>query len=537
MASNNTPISRADSQPQPSADIIRAVKLPGQGEQSKVVLFLLIAWVASAIFHGVILFLFLFVTVGSTSAQVAMETQVINTQIDDEKPKDVNLENDDMGALDPNELLNYNNKAVKEESVPGPNINEPTGIQNMPEATPVNIPPPPGLGGSEGQGGGIDAPKAGLGNLTGLPGGMHGINVPGGFGGRSGATRADLLREGGGNTETEAAVASGQKWLVQHQAPDGHWSLDGFDQHGHCNCRGFGISNDIAATAFGLLPLLGAGETHKNPKSIYRANVDRALKYLMLKQGRDGSFGGGMYAHGLATIAMCEAYGMTSDPALKSSAQRAIDFIRSAQSESGGWRYEPRQGGDTSVVGWQVMALKSGQMAGLNVDDNRNPTLAKATKWLNSCMTADGGGYGYQGPEPTPTMTAVGLLCRLYLGTGTRNSGIRAGVERLKKAAPPTGMASMYYYYYATQVMHHVGGPDWDFWNARMRPMLVNKQDTGNTPKHPHLKGSWAPAGDVHAGSGGRLMSTSLSLLTLEVYYRHLPLYRRDLGGTKIAAN
>jgi len=97
-------------------------------------------------------------------------------------------------------------------------------------------------------------------------------------------------------------------------------------------------------------------------------------------------------------------------------------------------------------------------------------------------------------------------------------------------------MPSMYYYYYATQVMHHVGGPDWDMWNARMRPMLIAKQDRGTTPRFPHLKGSWSPTGDYHAGSGGRVMMTSLAILTLEVYYRHLPLYRRDLGGTSTAA-
>src|SRR5262249_45223931 len=158
-------------------------------------------------------------------------------------------------------------------------------------------------------------------------------------------------------------------------------------------------------------------------------------------------------------------------------------FIRSAQGEAGGWRYEPRQGGDTSVVGWQVMALKSGQMAGLEVDDSRNPTLSRATKWLNSCMTADGGGYGYLGPERTQTMTAVGLLCRLYLGTGPRNSGIVAGVNYLKKSSPPAGLNSIYYYYYATQVMHHVGGDAWEQWNPKMRDMLIAKQDKGLDPR------------------------------------------------------
>src|SRR5262249_8770620 len=156
-------------------------------------------------------------------------------------------------------------------------------------------------------------------NPFGTAGGMNGAMIPGGWGGRSGSTREQLVREGGGNEESEAAVAAGLKWLVQHQASDGHWSLDGFHQHGHCNCKGNGQNNDIAATAFGLLPLLGAGEIHTNAKALYGKNVDRALSYLMRKQNGEGSYGGGMYAHGLATIAVCEAYGMTGDSRLRNS--------------------------------------------------------------------------------------------------------------------------------------------------------------------------------------------------------------------------
>src|SRR5262245_1274699 len=122
-----------------------------------------------------------------------------------------------------------------------------------------------------------------------------------------------------------------------------------------------------------------------------------------------------MYGHGLATIALCEAYGLTADPNLKRSAQSAINFIVQAQDPvSGGWRDRPREGGATSVFGWQVMALKAGQMAGLSVP---RITLRGAEKWLDSVQEADGkGGHGYTSREPTPTMTAVGLLCREYLG-------------------------------------------------------------------------------------------------------------------------
>lgn len=481
----------------------------------------------------------------ATTGQEAFEVATINTQVEPDQPEMANLTNEDLGT-DPGELLNYNVNRIEDVSVPGlVNPNEAVGIKDAAEAPALNVPPPPGLGGNTGQGGGVEAPVPGQGALEGFPGGMGGLMVRGGFGGRSGATRERLIAEGGGNSASEAAVARGQRWLADHQARDGHWSLDGFHQHapgGTCTCRpGTRRNNDIAATALGLLPFLGAGETHRNPKGVYRKNVDLGLKYLISRQNSSGYFGGSMYAHGLATIALCEAYALTGDPQLKGPAQRALTFIRQAQSENGGWRYEPRQGGDTSVVGWQVMALKSGQMAGLEVDDARLPTLANATRFLDSVQTSDGGGYGYMRADaPTPTLSAVGLLCRQYLGWGPRNPGLIAGINRLKQT-PPGSVKDIYYYYYATQVMHHMGGEAWEFWNPRMRDLLIKSQvgylDKNLDPKRLHERGSWSPEGDrwCENDGGGRLMMTSLALLTLEVYYRHLPLYRRDLGGTKTA--
>ena len=147
--------------------------------------------------------------------------------------------------------------------------------------------------------------------------------------------------------------------------------------------------------------MLGAGQTHRpspDKSNAYSGNVGRALKYLMSRQNRQGDYGGGMYAHGLATIAICEAYGMTADPALGKSAQRAINFIVAAQSDNGGWRYQPREGGDTSVVGWQVMALKSGQMAGLDIPA---VTVYRTIKFLEKGN--DDGGFEYRTTEKKPT--------------------------------------------------------------------------------------------------------------------------------------
>ncbi len=380
---------------------------------------------------------------------------------------------------------------------------------------------------------------------------MGGNNLGNQFGGRSGSTRVKMLQEGGGNALSEARVANGLQWLALHQAQDGHWSLHEFNHSARdkprpagriytCNCQvGSPNRNDIAATGFGLLPFLAGGITHKPTKTTnkdYSKTVDGALNWLMSKQSKQGSFSDDMYAHGIATIAMCEAYGLTSDPRLKQSAQHALNFIAYAQdSAGGGWRYAPKQAGDTSVTGWQLMALKSGQMAGLSVPKN---TLKLSERFLDSCETSNKGGFGYTpGTGESITMTAVGLLCRQYSGVSQRSPSLLAGVQRLKLNYPGK-LDNIYYLYYATQVMHHMQGESWRFWNEGVdengkkihngiRDSLISKQDTGTTPKHPHQIGSWP------GSQGGRIMATSLSLLCLEVYYRHLPLYRRDMTFTK----
>jgi hypothetical protein len=500
------------------------------------------------------LFLHVFIIVGFVGYTLLMglfaraDTAVAQQQNQDEKtevdePNNQDLTNPDVG-LDPSKELNFDVERIDTVSVTGPvDMNQNVGIPGASAENPLaNVPPPPGIG--NGFGGGLLSDVAGKAAMFEGAGGDGGIGVHPGFAGRSGATRKKLADKYGGNLKSEAAVAQGLQWLALHQAPDGHWSLHQFNKFSRTKLdssnyfddqsTGQGAErNDVAGTAFGLLPFLAAGQTHKASQEkdsidYSKTTVAPALKWLMDHEGNDGDFKAGMYAHGLAAITLCEAYGLTSDPALKPFAQKAIDFIVAAQDPaSGGWRYAPRQGGDTSVVGWQVMALKSGQMAGLSVPSN---ALAGATKWLDGNMSTDKGDYGYIGSpnttkdSPASAMTAAGLLCRQYLGWGPKHEGLLNGVARIKHA-PPGATNSMYYYYYATQVMHHMQGTAWDEWNPKMRDSLINSQDNGL--KKASQRGSWDPKADAHGGSGGRIMITSLSLLTLEVYYRHLPLYSR----------
>jgi len=461
----------------------------------------------------------------------------------------------DLTGLDPGDgsggPLVYEGTRIEPESVPGPV--DPTaahGIVNAPEAAPTNIPPPPGAGFGTGMAT-YDPTTSGVGTAAGTLGGMGGAYGVTGFGGRSGSTKEALLRSGGGSKESEQAVGMGLRFLALHQAEEGYWSLNNFHRHARTEPwpagrrivggtraqPGTSRSDDTAGTAFGLLPFLAAGITHRPSKDQqidYSKVVGRAIESLITRQvksGNDaGKFGGTMYSHGLATIAMCEAYGLTSDRKIGTSAQMAINYIiRSQDPAGGGWRYSPRQAGDTSVTGWQLMALKSGQMAGLTVP---RTNLQLVGRFLDSCESSSKGGYGYvAGTGETITMTAVGALCRQYLGTSPRNPSLLGSIERIKKTPPGSG--NIYYEYYATQVMHHMGGEAWDFWNKGpsgdgkkgIRDTLIAQQEK---KPGPHL-GSFP--GNDHVG--GRLGATSMSLLSLEVYYRHLPLYRRDAGMDK----
>lgn len=348
--------------------------------------------------------------------------------------------------------------------------------------------------------------------------------------GRDPRVRSRLLNIEGGSDRSEIAVAMGLRWLAKHQNSDGSWSLDRFNHAGECRgqCVGHGVPSDTAATGLALLPFLGAGYTHRVDCE-YKSEVQKGLDWLIANQADDGGLMGervfgntGMYAHGQATMALCEAYALTHDSKLRIPAQKAVDFIVEAQHSGGGWRYFPNQPGDTSVVGWQLMALRSAKMGGLNVPEK---TFQQSNRFLTSVQESNTQGrFGYMPRSgPTETMTAEGLLCRLYSGWRANFPPLLHGADwLLTKHLPTKDNSNMYYWYYATQALHHIGGERWRKWNERMRPLLIELQE-----KEGHQLGSWQPEGN-HDLMGGRLYMTALAVCTLEVYYRHLPIYKNE---------
>ena len=227
-----------------------------------------------------------------------------------------------------------------------------------------------------------------------------------------------------------------------------------------------------------------------------------------------------MYSHGLASIVLAEAYGMTEDSRLRDPARAALRFIVHAQHPEGGWRYRPGEAGDTSAVGWQVMALKSGVMGGVVEKKSLAPVFKKAGRFLDSVSADSGAFYGYTKPGRGTGTTAVGQLAKMYLGLGKEDPGLQRGSDWMSSKGPTH--ENMYYSYYATQVMHHMGGEKWKKWNKQMRDPLIAEQS-----KKGHQAGSWMFAGGDHGYKiGGRLYSTAMATMMLEVYYRHLPLYK-----------
>ena len=349
--------------------------------------------------------------------------------------------------------------------------------------------------------------------------------------GRDPGRREGFLGANGGSDATEASVAAALEWIVRQQKKDGLWSMQGPYQDGGSQ------ENRLAATAMALLALQGAGNTHQGGE--HRAEVSRAWKRLLATQQRDGVFDVGrlpaqheLYSHAQVTIALCELYGMTRDAELAEPAARALGYALAAQGPNGGWRYEPGKDGDMSVTGWYMMALKSAEMAGMEVP---HEAFERIEGFLDLVATQEGRRYGYRrenllrdASPVTAAVSAEGLLCRQYLGWARDDPRLLAGLESIMEEKPLDfgGDKDVYAWYYITQVAHHAQGRVWARWNARVRAELPTRQVSKGKEK-----GSWDPSLDRWGSIGGRLFVTCFSTWMLEVYYRHLPLYGEVPSG------
>lgn len=282
--------------------------------------------------------------------------------------------------------------------------------------------------------------------------------------------RERLYFRHGGTEQAKKAIEKGLKWIAAQQTRNGSWPVAIANEK-----NGYGV----AATCFALEPFLAEGhlpgkKTRTNP---YGKVIQKGLNYLLRAQDQQGAFPGTLYVQGIATTTLCRAYGSTRDPVHKKAAQLALNYVVDAQHNAGGWRYAPGQPGDTSVTIWQLTGFHSAQLAGLHAP---RATLARAGVFLNNCEDPQGG-YGYVGPRASPTMTAAGLLGRVYLGWNSDHPSFQKGLERLRQFGNQKN--NLYHTYFHNDLFYHVGGTTWTKWFPTIREGLIRTQKQN---------GSWA---------------------------------------------
>lgn len=367
-------------------------------------------------------------------------------------------------------------------------------------------------------------------------------NMPREYQLRQAPNRLQIATAYGASAETEQAVQSGLEWLVRAQSSSGAWIAG---MHGGGTetkalglvRHGTGEKADTGISGLALLAFLSAGHTHLEGK--HRQTVTAGLRYLLDAQMPSGDLAGRkqmgkgygvlnarMYCHSIATLALAEAYVMTKDPVLRDALVRATQYSLGAQDpQGGGWRYTPREPGDLSQFGWQAMALKSAERAGLRIPAEVKRRMGR---FLDSCAAGAANGLATYRPgegHPTAAMTAEALASRVMLGRPLSPAAEAEAKQAILSRLPGTDVDNVYYWYYATLGLFQMQDESWLTWNRALKSRLVESQIVQQPNGSADLVGSWDPD-PMWGGYGGRVYSTAMSCLCLEVYYRFLPMYK-----------
>ncbi|MEX0652655.1 MAG: prenyltransferase/squalene oxidase repeat-containing protein [Phycisphaeraceae bacterium] len=294
--------------------------------------------------------------------------------------------------------------------------------------------------------------------------------------------------------EAERAIDRGLAYLLANQQADGSW--------------GGPAHTSLALMAF----MLKGYFPDPDQTDRYGPQLDRALNYLINQSRQHGGyFGGNMYHHALATLALAEAWGMSRHPNLRETLKAAVEVTLRAQHSSGGWRYQPMPNDhDTSVTAMVVVSLAAAHEAGILVP---REAMDRATAYLIQCQTEEGG-FGYRGPDEPKFPRSAASVLALQLGGHRHDESVARGLAYLWETPVEEAFSDQYFFYaqyYAMQAMYQAGEGYYQQWYPRIQGLLLQGQRDD---------GSW---NDSH----GRSVGTSMAILVLGVPYRYLPIYQR----------
>ncbi len=347
------------------------------------------------------------------------------------------------------------------------------------------------------------------------------------LGNRIGGGRKQSVLGGGGTRGSESAVRSSLRWLARHQELDGRW-----------DCRKYGGTRDAAqgdpaVTGMALLAFLGAGYTENHGR--FKDNVKRGVEWLIHNQKENGQWGQRNYEHGICLMAIAESVGMGGSSATRESALRGIDYCLSQQNPSGCWNYtRSATRDDLSVTGWNIMGLKSALVAGLKPQRIRSAfrkcgAFFDKQKETTGDTASDTNGMAWYTPQRNrggngqkgDACVAIAMLCRQFMGWKKNNMWLQAAADNQTAKIPNWGNRNVYRIYYASLTLFQMGDPHFKKWNQPVRDMIIENQRAGD----PSIDGSW-DYDSKYCTHGGRVMSTALLCLCLEVYYRYKEIYR-----------
>jgi hypothetical protein len=318
----------------------------------------------------------------------------------------------------------------------------------------------------------------------------------------SGGSRVSVARL---TPEARRAITRGLEWLAKPgiQNEDGSWG---------------GTSHPMAETSVALMAFLLKG--HVPGRGRHGRRMQNAITYLLSKGRSQRGFLGtgnnhaGMYEHGLAVLALSEAWGQSKNVRIRNALRRAVDIILRAQNSAGGWRYNPTpRDADLSMTVMQLVALNSARESGISVPAK---TIKLAVKYVLSCQDKTSGGFKYMpnSGEAGFARTAAGVMSLIMCGE-RRHKATQRGLSFLQ-AYPDRKFDKNfprfhYSHYYAVQAMYQAGESAFQSWYPRIASTILSKQEKD---------GSWN-------GQHGRAYGTAFSILILGVPYRFLPIYQR----------